>query len=298
VRCRRESKECYFSATRRKRKSTSGGSDSHLDVDADTDYELRNARKRVRVSDDDVLHGARYANHRPSQALLSPAHLSMSPTTTAATTASSSSVIQPPQAPLGRHGEVHHSPVSPGAAYHGGQYPPAEEYPAADMAVPGMPSAVAAAAADTAVDEQRLTAEKLLHTEVYSGHDALNLLFEAAGRSGDIVNTPRDNSPVQSKRSPPAHESSPYAQTATAGAGSDGGVAPPMFSRLPEVKCEPSKNVPIDPALSNAVTHALPTAVPAATGPTGYKAALQAWARCRFVRAGWFTAREAIGYIK
>jgi hypothetical protein len=30
----------------------------------------------------------------------------------------------------------------------------------------------------------------------------------------------------------------------------------------------------------------------------GYKDALKAWARFRFVRAGWFTAAEAIEYIE
>ena len=31
---------------------------------------------------------------------------------------------------------------------------------------------------------------------------------------------------------------------------------------------------------------------------TGYKDALKAWTRFRFVRAGWFTAAEAIEYIE
>ena len=41
VRCRRESKECYFSATRRKRKT-----DDALDPDAE-EYIIRNGRKRL-----------------------------------------------------------------------------------------------------------------------------------------------------------------------------------------------------------------------------------------------------------
>lgn len=48
VRCRRESKECYFSATRRKRKVD----DDSLDGDADhDDYILRNGRKQMRSTD-------------------------------------------------------------------------------------------------------------------------------------------------------------------------------------------------------------------------------------------------------
>jgi hypothetical protein len=45
VRCRRESKECYFSATRRKRKVDDGSVDEDLDHD---DYILRNGRKQLR----------------------------------------------------------------------------------------------------------------------------------------------------------------------------------------------------------------------------------------------------------
>lgn len=48
VRCRRESKDCYFSATRRKRKAPEdGGSGS----DVDQDYVTRNGRKRLQSSD-------------------------------------------------------------------------------------------------------------------------------------------------------------------------------------------------------------------------------------------------------
>lgn len=35
----------------------------------------------------------------------------------------------------------------------------------------------------------------------------------------------------------------------------------------------------------------------ASVDPAGYHAALKAWSRFRFVRAGWFTAKEAIEYI-
>lgn len=44
VRCRRESKECYFSATRRKRKGEEEGID-------DDEYIIRNGRKRVHADD-------------------------------------------------------------------------------------------------------------------------------------------------------------------------------------------------------------------------------------------------------
>jgi hypothetical protein len=50
VRCRRESKECFFSATRRKRKTDDGKEDSLDGFDFGEDYIIRNGRKMVHAS--------------------------------------------------------------------------------------------------------------------------------------------------------------------------------------------------------------------------------------------------------
>lgn len=55
--------------------------------------------------------------------------------------------------------------------------------------------------------------------------------------------------------------------------------------RPPEVP----RDVAIDPALSDPQGDRRQT--------QGYKDAIKAWARFRFVRAGWFTPAEAIDYI-
>lgn len=47
VRCRRESKECFFSATRRKRKNEDGTDATEADLD---EYIVRNGRKRVNTN--------------------------------------------------------------------------------------------------------------------------------------------------------------------------------------------------------------------------------------------------------
>ncbi len=53
MRCRRESKECYFSATRRKRKTEDGNTSSvDADGDGEDDYMARNGRKRPRPGAD------------------------------------------------------------------------------------------------------------------------------------------------------------------------------------------------------------------------------------------------------
>jgi hypothetical protein len=49
----------------------------------------------------------------------------------------------------------------------------------------------------------------------------------------------------------------------------------------------------IDPALSAEGTNR-----PYRTDDQGYEHAIKAWARFRFVRAGWFTPQEAIDYIE
>jgi hypothetical protein len=50
VRCRRESKECFFSATRRKRKTDDGKEDSLDGYDFGDEYIVRNGRKMVHAS--------------------------------------------------------------------------------------------------------------------------------------------------------------------------------------------------------------------------------------------------------
>lgn len=49
VRCRRESKECYFSATRRKRKSEDGLDAGEEIGGVDDDYEIRNRRRKTNI---------------------------------------------------------------------------------------------------------------------------------------------------------------------------------------------------------------------------------------------------------
>lgn len=55
---------------------------------------------------------------------------------------------------------------------------------------------------------------------------------------------------------------------------------------------EPRREAVIDPALA-----AEGLERPERTQEQGYKDAIKAWSRFRFVRAGWFTPPEAIDYI-
>ena len=112
------------------------------------------------------------------------------------------------------------------------------------------------------------TAAALFQSPIQTPGDALYLLFEAAGRAGDLD---RHSKKEESTLSP-KHKKH---------------AAPPKQANLPDPGIV---NSLIDPAISvdfNGVK----------MEESGIGEALQAWSRLRFVRAGWFTAREAVSYI-
>lgn len=239
-RCRRESKECFFSATRRKKRLTDTG--EGLDDGQPTDYEIRNGRKRLKTEDADEE---------------SPHALSFGGRETEA-----AYVQQYSRTPLPRAGPT-------------------------DFGLPLQPSSPHG----PEEDEQQVsnhTAAILQKGEVYGPHDALTLLFEAAGRTGDM-DRPRTGS---------AHgQKSAYATSGQALTAQNSMRSPQIhlprgdgvsFSSIPQV---PDKLAPVDPAISH--SH------PASNDPDspGLENAIRAWSRFRFVRAGWFTAQEAIRYI-
>ncbi|ORY19584.1 hypothetical protein BCR34DRAFT_595522 [Clohesyomyces aquaticus] len=237
VRCRRESKECFFSATRRKRKPQDGGED--IDDGDLSDYEIRNGRKRLRSSQE-----ATPTRPEPIQIAR--------PTPTTA-------YVSQPLTPGGSVGR--YEPL---------RRPPQSFNPRNDEE-------------DQKVNNQ--TAAILQTKEVYSGHDALNLLFEAAGRNGDIDQHHRTNSggslqrPMMGPGSTPGSQGN-FASPQTAAHGMDGRT---QFRTAPE---------PLDPQMTSQ-HHTLPDPPNEAT----FADAVKAWSKFRFVRAGWLTAREAIAYM-
>ncbi len=254
VRCRRESKECYFSATRRKRRPADVADEVETE---DAQYEVRNGRKRVRVREE--VQPVITPGHRTSQ---------VHPLTPGG----SAGQYQPLRRPgEGSTSDSRHASFDDDDQYPEGYSPNVDES--------GMTPA------ETGVDDQHLTAEKLLHTEVYSGHDALNLLFEAAGRSGDIAH-PRI-SQAEMKTAPVAVMEPPMNGSMARD------VLNPPYAHLPTSKRHPT-TIPIDPAITGGKPFTNSPSV-ADQGPGDR--ALRAWSNCRFVRAGWFTAREAIAYI-
>ncbi|KAF2873515.1 hypothetical protein BDV95DRAFT_627423 [Massariosphaeria phaeospora] len=236
VRCRRESKECFFSATRRKRKQDSGDDDDFEAAPvAVDDYEVRNGRKRA----------------KPDPFEVSP----ITPVT-------ANAYVSQPLTPGGSVGRLEplRRPVT----------------------------ATNAHAEDDDPQVNNATAAILQQSEVYSGHDALNLLFEAAGRNGDIERHHRTGSASSLHRPILGAGSTPNSQTNFASPQT--GTTRGFHHRQSQSRTVADQAV--DPAISQQP--------PAAPGPpinAAYIEAVKAWSRFRFCRAGWLTAKEAIAYI-
>jgi hypothetical protein len=236
-RCLRESKECFFSSTRRKRKSTL--ENDNIDDGELSDYELRNARKKTR-SDPSFDPDTSYNLNQANNAAYHPY-------------------------PLPQNGE---RPVTPGGGV--GRSQPLKR--------PG---------ANPRTEEEQILDQKLnnetagiLQTgEVFSGFDALNLLYEASLKDGDVHH--RNGSSGSIPRPMAGNTATPTSQPSF--------TSPPINEMRPPVHMQPPS---AEPAVDPAITHS-------AFDPTdsSFEDAIKAWTKLRFVRAGWFTAEEGLAYI-
>jgi hypothetical protein len=224
LRCRREAKECFFSATRRKKKDGSRDSVSE-EPGQDDGYELKTGRKRLRANtldleeeedDDDI-----------------------------------------PRTPGGSIGRTQplRRPEGPKPLQYG-----EEDFKASDHM--------------TAI---------LQASEVHSGHDALKVLYEAAvhGRTNSSASTQR----------PSLNGPSPAAVTSFPATMSPADRVPTSNSRssYPNDAAWKTKVEPVNSIDGDAMPE---------PDPVHVAAALKAWSRYRFVRQGWFTAKEGMAYVE
>ena len=128
------------------------------------------------------------------------------------------------------------------------------------------------------IQDQEVTNEAaaaLFQSPINTPGDALHLLLKASGESEDVQNHgTTGKSKLQDQRvygRQPAGKSPLYN-------GSYGILQQPR---------QPTNVVNIDPAIAD----------PGNGTPSPSRGALTIWARLRFVRAGWFTAKEAVAYI-
>ena len=144
VRCRRESKECFFSATRRKRKNDDGGEDSMDGYEFGDDYIARNGRKMI---------------HASPPASIRQHSIGATPSSRPAGSYADDMLLSGP-------------PLTPGGSI--GRSQPLRR--------PQQGSSDTSQRNDRGSDEQleNLEAQEVMRREVYGPHDALDLLYKAA----------------------------------------------------------------------------------------------------------------------
>ena len=275
VRCRRECKECYFSATRRKRKNEDDPSEELEERDQD-DYVIRNGRKQLRTGES------------PSIANIDRRHFSEVPLTPSISHVRSHPLRRPIDGKSAAGSRA--SGGGRGAEGGGGGDGGGGEFGAGEPNTP----------------LENFEARTVMRREVYGPHDALDLLYKAATDksvhlypaetfgprrtdAGDLNSSshkPDDHTLSSSGPTQPAAQrsrpdvSSRHSSSYTR---EQDGYVPRHMSRREGTN---------DPAIDPALIKRDPSTDP------GTSEALKAWARFRFVRAGWFTAQEAMDYIQ
>jgi hypothetical protein len=266
VRCRRESKECFFSATRRKRKNDDGNEDSLDGFEYGDDYIVRNGRKMVHTSPP--------ASVRQSSMGAPP----------------SRSTPWPDNSPV-----MTGPPLTPGGSIGRSQplrRPTQQQREQAERAERN------AEEANTHVEN--LEAQEVMRREVYGPHDALDLLYKAAtDRYAFCDFTKKFHANLS--HSPGHHRTKSSSQMSPV-IGNNDSRHLPQSSPLQQANHpfqsnympppETGRDAAIDPALTAEGLRRQEY-----SQEQGYKDAIKAWSRFRFVRAGWFTPAEAIDYI-
>ncbi|KAL1965679.1 hypothetical protein VTN77DRAFT_5179 [Rasamsonia byssochlamydoides] len=276
VRCRRESKRCEFSATRRKRKAS--------DAEQEVDPTLRRD-KRMMVGE------ATYTETQSNGSNESPYSL-------------------PPSMPLDndRTSRTQWSESSPASS----QIPPAapkEQYSPNNpqhfqdtrnlrgpggYSMHGRASAVGYAL-DSGQHVMNKTAADLLSPTISNSHDALHLLSEAAGRTEDLNRRSLENRlAARQSASSFASPISPLAQGGTPRHGGHSFSKPPRSAQSDGYYQVNGSGGSVDPQISDFRNQGIN---PSDLHDPGYLDAVKAWSRLRFVRAGWLTVEEAMAYI-
>ena len=274
VRCRRESKECFFSATRRKRKTDDGRDDSLDGYEFGDDYIIRNGRKMV--------HGSPPASIRQS---------SMGAPTSARSAApyvDNTPVIPGP-------------PLTPGGSI--GRPKPLER-PKQQSSPDRSQRHENRSSDESNTQLENQEAQATMRQAVFGPHDALDLLYKAAtGPTDGYVASIFKLTSANTLRSPghkrtrtdSSNQMSPIIGDNAYG---DGQRLPPIRSNSQNFQAnqmrhpDMSRDAVIDPALASEGLNKADR-----MQDQGYKDAIKAWSRFRFVRAGWFTPTEAIDYI-
>ena len=220
VRCRRESKECFFSATRRKRR-IDGDDEEHGDEDSEVAAHLAR-RKSARIQGS------------PQEGSL------------------------PPQSPLDPYGQAQNAP-----------YPRSQQY------VQSPHGSHMDASQDQEVTNEAAAA--LFQSPINTPGDALHLLLKASNQSEEFESQEVSSPGTVGGRTDQRHS----------GAGGNHPLPTTTAFGKTQQTGQDGNATNLDPAITGI----------GQGSPTPSQEALSIWSRLKFVRAGWFTAREAIAYI-
>ncbi|KAI0481031.1 transcriptional activator ARO80 [Xylariaceae sp. FL0804] len=240
VRCRRESKECFFSATRRKRKNDD---DAH---EYEDEYIIRNGRKRHLHED------------APPFALEKKTFNSV--------------------------------PLTPGGSQGRSQPLRPSEPERDELRKSSRGTSYTDGGEDSNAQMENPEAQNVMRKGVYGPHDALDLLYKAA--TDNPHNVPLRPEPTPSSTVQPSNISVPGSNAPS--------EQPAVLNARSAARLPPKLADPIDPRLlpSDGVNDRADMERRLnVESESGYKEALEAWSRFRFVRAGWFTREEAVKYI-
>ncbi|KAI8947313.1 transcriptional activator ARO80 [Xylaria longipes] len=248
MRCRRESKECFFSATRRKRKNEDDAEEYQ------DEYIIRNGRKRHYLEDTPPV------------------------------------VAEEDQKPFNP------VPLTPGGSA-GQSQPLRRTHALHDPHVAADPrrASYAESTEDSNAQLENLEAQNVMRKGVYGPHDALDLLYKAATDSPHSIQVRQETIPsatITPTTIQPSLASAPGRKALRA--------QPSTLGSRPPIRAASKPADPIDPRLLPCDGLDEDAEVEARLNvehEPGYHEALMAWARFRFVRAGWFTKEEAIKYI-
>ena len=288
MRCRRESKRCEFSATRRKRKHSDA-------VDDGNEEGVLRRDKRMMVGDPATSNNESSGDTSPyAHAEPTPASFDTEATRQKWSEGPSSTASQK-YAP---HSNPHPSTAT--AATTGtagtGQFQDtntrnslgAPVYPVGERATAGTGYGLG----EGGTPMMNRTAVELLSPAISNSHDALHLLSEAAGRTEDLNRQSLENR-YAARQSVPSFNS-PMSPLTQAGTPRSTGASFSRTSRTGAMSMGNYSSGSVDAPMSGA------RGQPGASGGVqdpGFVDAVKAWSRLRFVRAGWLTVEEAMAYV-
>ncbi|XHG04565.1 hypothetical protein AWENTII_007825 [Aspergillus wentii] len=278
VRCRRESKRCEFSATRRKRKPS--------EVEENADGVLRRD-KRMMVGEG------------PSNESISDGSPFQQPDPTFDNDASDPRPKWPEESPAVSRLPPPNIPqkYTPNPSASTGHLQDARSIRMSSMYPVGERTAGMSYGLEGGQPMMNRTAVELLSPAISNSHDALHLLSEAAGRTEDLNRQSLENR--YATRQSVSSFNSPMSPMTQAGTPRSAGGS---FTRGPRASTMPMSNYyqgagsgTVDPQVQD---HRDQADSSGNHQDPGFLDAVKAWSRLRFVRAGWLTVEEAMAYVE